>query len=61
MLSNTLFSMICHHSISSIVSPVKPTSGIKTAIRYGFLISIILSVLIPFTGMLAFGNNLVSD
>lgn len=61
LFSNTLFGLVCHHSISSIVSPIKPEAGIRFAIRFGFLVSIILCLIIPLTGIIAFGSNLVSN
>jgi len=58
LFSNTIFGLLCHHSIPSIVSTVKPADGVKQSIRYGYLSSIITIIIIPITAIMAFGTKL---
>lgn len=55
LFSNTIFGLLCHHSLPSIVATVTPSDGIKQSLRYGFLVSILSIIIIPITGIMAFG------
>lgn len=58
LFSNTIFGLLCHHSIPSIVATVQPIQGIKKSVRYGFISSILTVIVIPVTAIMAFGTQL---
>lgn len=58
LFSNTIFGLLCHHSIPSIVATVKPIEGVKQSVRYGFISSILTVIIIPITAIMAFGTSL---
>jgi hypothetical protein len=58
LFSNTIFVMMCHHSIPSIVATVSPAKGFKESMRYGFITTIATCLIIPITAIMAFGTSL---
>lgn len=58
--SNTILAFALHHSIPSILTPVRPEKDIKKVSKYGFMVACCVYIFIPILGTLAFGENLIS-
>jgi amino acid permease len=58
LFSNTIFGLLCHHSIPSIVATVQPVQDVKKSVRYGFISSVLTVIIIPVTAIMAFGSKL---
>lgn len=58
IFSNSVFSLMFHHSLPNIVGNLKTTEDVRFVIRNGFLISGTVLILIPLTGVMAFGKEL---
>lgn len=60
IFSNSLFSLLCHHSIPGIAHQVKNTTDTSFFIKVSFLISSTVLLIIPLTACFAFGDDLGS-
>lgn len=58
LFSNSVFSLMFHHSLPNIVNNLKNTQDVQFVIRNAFLISGSVLMIIPITGVLAFGESL---
>lgn len=59
--STAVFAFMCHHSIPSMLRPVKPPRQIKRILYTGFAAGGLILILISLTGILAFGDKYVLD
>lgn len=55
LFSNSVFSLMFHHSLPNIVGSLRNTQEIKFVIQNAFLISGTVLMIIPITGVMAFG------
>lgn len=58
LFSNSVFSLMFHHSLPNIVGGLRNTQEIKFVIQNAFLISGAVLMIIPITGVMAFGESL---
>ena len=56
IFSNSVFSLMFHHSLPNIVGSLKTTEDVRFVIKNAFLISGVVLILIPLTGTMAFGE-----
>lgn len=61
IFSNTLFCLMFHHSFPSIAASVKNSADLSFSLRYAFLIAGSINMIIPWTGIMAFGETLKFD
>ena len=59
--STAVFAFMCHHSIPSMLRPVKPARYIKTILYTGFATGATILIIISLTGILAFGDLYMSN
>lgn len=59
IFSNSVFSLMFHHSLPNIMRTLKSFEQQKFVLRYAFIISGAVLVIIPITAVLAFGQQLV--
>lgn len=58
LFSNSVFSLMFHHSFPNIVNNLNTTEDVEFVLRYAFLISGSVLMIIPITGVMAFGKDL---
>lgn len=58
IFSSLIFSFLFHHSIPGITSQLKNTSEVSYFIKRAFIVSVTTLLLIPLSGIMAFGSNL---
>ena len=58
IFSNSVFSLLLHHSFPSIVSKLPTAEDVDFVGRNGFLISGLILIILPLTGCMAFGKDL---
>lgn len=58
LFSNSVFSFMFHHSFPNIVNNLNTTQDVQFVLRYAFLISGSVLMIIPITGVMAFGQDL---
>ncbi|KRX01663.1 hypothetical protein PPERSA_03747 [Pseudocohnilembus persalinus] len=59
--SNTVLAFALHHSIPSMLTPVRPEKKIKNVYQSAFAISFGVFTIMPILAVLAFGDDLVSE
>lgn len=50
-----------HHSLPSMLTPVKPEKDIKKVTKYGFITACGVYLALPFLAVVSFGEDLVSE
>jgi hypothetical protein len=60
IFSNALFCLMFHHSFPGIAAQVKNSAEVAYFLRYAFLIAGSLNLIIPWTAVMAFGDDLGS-
>lgn len=55
--STAVFAFMCHHSIPSMLRPVKPSRYIKTILYSGFAVGATILITVSLTGISAFGDQ----
>lgn len=58
LFSNSVFSLMFHHSLPNIVNSLNTTEDVRFVIRNAFIISGSVLMIIPITGIMAFGDSL---
>ncbi len=58
IFSNSMFSLLCHHSLPSIASPITNSSDADSFLKASIFFSGFINILIPWTAVMAFGEDL---
>jgi hypothetical protein len=58
LFSNTIFTLTMHAILTGLLTPVKPDKLVRPVVKYGFIASGIIYVILSILGVLAFGTGL---
>ena len=58
LFSNSCFALMYHHSLPAILNKLRNTEDVTFTLKYSFLISGSILLIIPITGCMAFGDEL---